>query len=284
VTTVTIAPVDAGCVIHPALRLAERVLHECSTIPGPDQWVTSYGDYQSGGWQTLSLINATGDPADVTISGNTAPVRISLLQRMPATTALLDELGLDVWWARLAMMQPDSYLWEHRDYTEPGIANHEQYRLHLPLITSKAAYFVTAGHALHMTADGLWRINPTTAHGAVNLSGPPRLHLILDCRDSPVLDQFRAAEVLPQTSLRPLPPATPEELDQAARDAVDPSSKPSDFGQDRPLELWIIQTKTTPGFTETGIDKLENSIRRLLDLSQPLDTLGVLYNELRTTS
>jgi hypothetical protein len=62
-------------------------------------------------------------------------------------------------------------------------------------------------------------------------------------------------------------------------DVVDPSSRPSDFGQDRPLELWIIQTKTTPGFTETGIDKLENSIRRLLDLSQPLDTLGVLYNE-----
>jgi hypothetical protein len=62
-------------------------------------------------------------------------------------------------------------------------------------------------------------------------------------------------------------------------DVVDPASKPSDFGQDRPLELWILQTKTTPGFAETSIDLLENSIRRLLDLSQPLDELGVLYNE-----
>lgn len=62
-------------------------------------------------------------------------------------------------------------------------------------------------------------------------------------------------------------------------EVVDPSSKPSDFSQDRLLELWIIQTKTTPSFAETTLDQLENSIRRLLDLSQPLDSLKVLYNE-----
>jgi len=62
-------------------------------------------------------------------------------------------------------------------------------------------------------------------------------------------------------------------------EVVDPSSKPSDFTQDRLLELWIIQTKTTPSFAETTVDRLENSIRRLLDLSQPLDSLRVLYNE-----
>ena len=62
-------------------------------------------------------------------------------------------------------------------------------------------------------------------------------------------------------------------------EVVDPSSKPSDFSQDRLLELWIIQTKTTPSFAETTIDQLENSIRRLLDLSQPLDSLRVLYND-----
>jgi hypothetical protein len=49
-------------------------------------------------------------------------------------------------------------------------------------------------------------------------------------------------------------------------EVVDPSSKPSDFSQDRLLELWVIQTKTTPAFSETTLDQLENSIRRLLDL------------------
>lgn len=62
-------------------------------------------------------------------------------------------------------------------------------------------------------------------------------------------------------------------------EVIDPSSKPGDFSQDRPLELWIIQTKTTPSFSETAVDLLENSVRRLLDLSQDLDPLGVLYNE-----
>lgn len=62
-------------------------------------------------------------------------------------------------------------------------------------------------------------------------------------------------------------------------EVVDPSSKSSDFGQGRTLELWIIQAKKTPAFAETTLDKLENTIRRLLDLSQSLDSLRVLYNE-----
>jgi AIPR protein len=62
-------------------------------------------------------------------------------------------------------------------------------------------------------------------------------------------------------------------------EVVDSSSKPSDLSQDRPLELWIIQTKESQNFTETSIDLLENSIRRLLNLSQPLGSLEVLYNE-----
>ena len=62
-------------------------------------------------------------------------------------------------------------------------------------------------------------------------------------------------------------------------EVVDPSSKPSDFSQDRLLELWLIQVKRTPAFAETTLDQLESSVRRLLDLSQPLDSLKVLYNE-----
>lgn len=61
-------------------------------------------------------------------------------------------------------------------------------------------------------------------------------------------------------------------------EVVDPNSKSSDFSQDRLLELWIIQTKTSPSFSETALDLLENSIRRLLDLSQSLDDLSSIYN------
>jgi AIPR protein len=63
-------------------------------------------------------------------------------------------------------------------------------------------------------------------------------------------------------------------------DVVDPSRKPNAFGQDRLLELWVIQTKTTPAFAESTLDELENSIRRLLDLSHSIESLRPLYNEL----
>jgi hypothetical protein len=62
-------------------------------------------------------------------------------------------------------------------------------------------------------------------------------------------------------------------------DVVLPSRRPSEFGQDKLLELWVIQAKRTPAFSETALDKLENSLRRLLDLSQSLDSLRPLYNE-----
>jgi hypothetical protein len=62
-------------------------------------------------------------------------------------------------------------------------------------------------------------------------------------------------------------------------EVIDPASKPSDLGQGRLLELWIIQAKTTPAFSETTLDQLENSIRRLLNLSESLDALSTLYNE-----
>ncbi len=61
-------------------------------------------------------------------------------------------------------------------------------------------------------------------------------------------------------------------------DVVTSSSKPSDFGQDRNLELWVVQAKRTSNFTEEAIEKLEGTFRRLLDLSQALDSFAVLYN------
>ncbi|MEV6868741.1 hypothetical protein AB0M44_48205 [Streptosporangium subroseum] len=44
-------------------NVLERVRHETLTIP--DGWVAQYGEYQSGGWGTLSLLNATGAATEV---------------------------------------------------------------------------------------------------------------------------------------------------------------------------------------------------------------------------
>ncbi len=60
---------------------------------------------------------------------------------------------------------------------------------------------------------------------------------------------------------------------------VSDASRPSDFGQGRPLELWVIQAKRTPAFEEVALDRLEATIRRLLDLSQSVESLSPLYND-----
>lgn len=195
--------------------LLDRLRHEVLTVPAG--WQLSYGAYQSGGWATLSLLNGSGDPADVTITDCEQPVATSLLERMPATRGLLSGLNLAYMWVRLARLDGNAFLWEHRDYTE--LSTRERYRLHLPVCTNSSAYLVTGGTAVHMTAGRWWRLTPTYAHGVCNLRGPARLHLIADCYASDTLHRLAHAAELPSCAIRPLPAATADDLARHAQEA-----------------------------------------------------------------
>lgn len=146
-------------------------------LGAPTRGVVAYGEYQSGGWWTTSLLNHSGDPHDVVI-GDGRPRPTSLLEAMPATARFLDSLGLDFMYVRLARLEPHSYLWEHRDYAE--LRERGRHRLHIPLVTNPSAVLVTAGARVHMAAGSLWRLTPSRAHGVCNTTGPDRLHLIAD--------------------------------------------------------------------------------------------------------
>jgi hypothetical protein len=61
-------------------------------------------------------------------------------------------------------------------------------------------------------------------------------------------------------------------------EVVSRDSRPADFGQGRALELWVIQAKKAASFEETALDRLDGSVRRILDLNQSLDDLAALYN------
>lgn len=214
-TTVRPGPVTVSQVARTGsidLDVLDRVRHEVLTAPRPDDWVSAYGEYQSGGWETLSLINASGQAGDVTITDCAAPTATGLLAAMPRTRALLDGLGLSYMWARIARLEAGAYLWEHRDYGELSAA--ERYRLHIPLQTTRAAYLVLSGRAVHLEAGTMWRLTPTYAHGAVNLHGPARLHLILDCYANPALEEMCRHADLPADAVRALPDPTPEDLGQ----------------------------------------------------------------------
>ncbi|MFJ7209461.1 aspartyl/asparaginyl beta-hydroxylase domain-containing protein [Streptomyces sp. NPDC098789] len=157
--------------------LVERMRAEALGVPTRGR--VAYGEYQSGGWWTASLMNHSTDrdPHDVVI-GDGRPRPTTLLDRMPVTKDFLAGLGLDFMYVRLARLEPHSYLWEHRDYAE--LNERGRHRLHIPLVTNPSAVLVTAGARVHMGAGSLWRLTPSRAHGVRNATGPARLHLIAD--------------------------------------------------------------------------------------------------------
>lgn len=61
-------------------------------------------------------------------------------------------------------------------------------------------------------------------------------------------------------------------------EVVSTESKPSEFAQGRLLELWVIQTKKSASFEEIALDKLDGTIRRVLDMTQDMNALAALYS------
>ncbi|MER5972161.1 aspartyl/asparaginyl beta-hydroxylase domain-containing protein [Streptomyces sp. NPDC002055] len=193
----------------------ERIRHEALTAQAP--WKAEYGAYQSGGWLTTSLMNASGDAADVTI-GDCEARPTDLLSHMPATASMLTELGLNYMWVRLARLEANAFLWEHRDYDE--LDQVERHRLHIPLHTNTSAFLVTGGTKVHMTGGRIWRLTPTYAHGVCNLLGPVRVHLIADVYADDAYWRLARRPTLHPDAAEPLPPADPSVLAerlQAAR-------------------------------------------------------------------
>lgn len=194
-------------------QLVERMRHEALTAPA--LWKAEYGEFQSGGWWTTSLMNTSGRAEDVRIADGTARPT-ALLEHMPATASLLSGLGLSYMWVRLARLEGNAFLWEHRDYDELDQA--ERHRLHIPLHTNSSAFLVTGGRKVHMAVGRIWRLTPTFAHGVCNLLGPDRIHLVADVYAD---DAYRrlAAQAKEPPGAQVLPQASEPELAERLADA-----------------------------------------------------------------
>ncbi|MET8263160.1 aspartyl/asparaginyl beta-hydroxylase domain-containing protein [Micromonospora arida] len=213
--------------------LMERLRHEALTVPG--NWVVEYGDYQNGGWHTLSLLNDTGNPRDVTIRDCPEPVATSLLTRMPAVRELLAELGLRCMWARLARLEAGAFLWEHRDYGE--LNDVERHRVHVPLVTNSSAYLILGGTKVHMSDGRVWRLTPTSPHGVCNRFGPARIHLVIDCYADDAFTALNASADSVADSVAALPIPAADELEEHVATA----SGLAQLGYDRAAETTLLE-------------------------------------------
>lgn len=263
----TAAGPAAGTVPRPVLaRLAGQVARLTDLDPvdleavtaealAADRGVVEYGDYQTGGWWTVSLLNhsPSRDPHD-TVIGDGRPRPTTLLNRMPATRAFLDGLGLDFMYVRLARLSAPAYLWEHRDYAE--LRETGRHRLHVPLVTNPSAVLVTAGCQVHMAPGALWRLTPTVAHGARNVTGPDRLHLICDVYTTGAYADLAAQPLLDDGDAAALPELT---------------------GADRERLLGEAATLASLGFTAQAEQHL---LRAFFDFAAPEGTGYELVAEL----
>jgi hypothetical protein len=194
-----------------ALRAVQR---EVSKVEA--QWTNVYSDYHTGGWQTLSLLNSTSSPTDTLIE-DCEPVETSLLENMPHTSALLKGLGFRYMWARLAKLQVNAFMHEHRDYQE--LKNVRRLRLHIPIITNPFSSIVIDRTRIHLALGYIWKLNPIYRHAAGNFGKEDRIHIILDCYVDDALDALVRRQTLDPICVYGLPLPSALEIEEAVSTA-----------------------------------------------------------------
>lgn len=195
-------------------QVLQAIRREVSLLD--EQWTNVYSDYHTGGWQTLSLLNSTSRPTDTVIE-DCQPVETSLLARLPETRALLRGLDFRYMWARLAKLEVNAFMHEHRDYQE--LKNVRRLRLHIPVITNPFSSIVIDRTRIHLALGYVWKLNPVHRHASANFGKEARIHIILDCYVDEVLDALVSGQTLDPICVYGLPAPSARAVEEAVSTA-----------------------------------------------------------------
>jgi hypothetical protein len=132
---------------------------------------------------------------------------------MPDTRALLKELGFKYMWARLAKLEVNAFMHEHRDYQE--LKNVRRLRLHIPIITNPFSSIVIDRTRIHLALGYIWKLNPIYRHASGNFGKEARIHIILDCYVDNALDALVRTQTLDPICVYGLPLPSTRELEEA---------------------------------------------------------------------
>ncbi|MGK3988638.1 aspartyl/asparaginyl beta-hydroxylase domain-containing protein [Sorangium sp. So ce136] len=182
-------------------------------------WTENYSRYQSGGWKTAALYNASGDSQENGLA-DCAPIPTEVVSRLPRVRDFIEGSGLKLMWVRLLRLDPNAFLWEHTDYGAHNLSRVPRLRLHVPLKTNQDALTVLPSRSVHMKSGFLWKLSPhETRHGACNRGSEERIHLILDCYMNATLEELVAREHLQPDAVRDKPRLSEERFAELCRDA-----------------------------------------------------------------
>lgn len=108
----------------------------------------------------------------------------SAMSEVDATKAALDLTRLRVLfhdhalgWVRFVTLGPSQQIVAHVDapYTEQPFD-----RYHIPVATNRQCWSFADGVWQHLAVGGIYWMDPTAEHGAVNWGATPRVHLLVD--------------------------------------------------------------------------------------------------------
>ncbi|MFF5381283.1 aspartyl/asparaginyl beta-hydroxylase domain-containing protein [Pedobacter suwonensis] len=156
---------------------------ELNELLNGNKWMPHYNtrDY-IGNWHVLPLRSPGGNCENpfADLFSDQQFENTILLNRLPQTSRLLEELNCEKLSARLLNLRAGSIIKPHRDMElafEQGEA-----RLHIPIFTNPDVEFYVDEDRVVMNEGDCWYINANINHRVANNGTTDRIHLVIDCK------------------------------------------------------------------------------------------------------
>ena len=157
--------------------------HELNDLLTGNKWMPHYNtaDY-TGNWHVLPLRTPGGnsDNPFADLFSHKHFENTALLNTLPQTCLLLEELKCEILSVRLLNLQAGSIIKAHRDIElafEQGEA-----RIHIPIFTNPDVEFYVDEDRVVMNEGDCWYINANIKHRVTNKGKADRIHLVIDCK------------------------------------------------------------------------------------------------------
>lgn len=181
-------------ICYSKLGLAIPIAHlqqEISELLESREWMSHYNQlHYDGDWKVLALRTPGGkmDKPFAELLGEGTFSNTYLLNLLPSTANLLEQLQCEKLSVRLLNLKAGSIIKEHRDIDlafEQGEA-----RLHIPVFTNEKVEFYVDGDLVGMQEGECWYINANLPHRVANRGERDRIHLVIDCMVNDWLSQI----------------------------------------------------------------------------------------------
>lgn len=157
---------------------------------GDPWWHPHAGPYHDGAWESVSLWAPRGDAFEQRSVGG-AFAATPALAMAPAIRAVLDRFPCERNRIRLMRLRPGGRILRHSDplhTIDPRLV-----RLHVPIVTSDAVFFLVNDVRVEMRPGEAWHVDVRFPHAVENRGSALRVHLVMDLVRNAALEELLSA-------------------------------------------------------------------------------------------